>query len=128
MDPKHSYKTAFSTAHGHYEFYRMPFGLKTAPGTFRRLMDIILTGLIGTELYVYLDDVIIFADTLQEHEKKFHNSIKRLRKANLYLQADKCEFLRPEIGYLGHIIYKNGVRPDFPPPQKKRYQGVGEGR
>ena len=76
------------------------------------LMDITLTGLIGTELFVYLDDMVIFADTLEEHEKKFNNLIQRLRKANLHLQPDKCEFLRPEIQYLGHIIDKNGVRPD----------------
>ena len=56
MDPKDSYKTAFSTPHGHYEFHKMPFGLKTSLATFQRLMDITLTGLIGTELCVYLDD------------------------------------------------------------------------
>ena len=69
IDPKDSYKTEFSAPHGHYEFDRMPFGLKTAPATFQRLMYITLTGLIGTELFVYLDDIAIFADTLEEHEK-----------------------------------------------------------
>ena len=68
MDPKDSNKTAFSTHHGHYEFDRMPFGSKSAPATFQRLMDITLTGLIGTELFVYLDDLVIFADTLEEHK------------------------------------------------------------
>ena len=70
MDTKDSHKNAFSTPHGHYEFDRISFGLKTAPATFQRLMDITLTGLIGTELFVYLDDIVIFADTLQEHVKK----------------------------------------------------------
>ena len=112
MDPKDCYKTAFSTPHGHYEFDRMPFGSKTAPATFQRLMDTTLTGLIGTELFVYFDDIFIFADTLEEHEEKVNNLLQRLRKANLDLQPDKCEFLRPEIVYLGHIIDKNGVRPD----------------
>ena len=65
MDPKNSHKIAFSTPHGHYEFDRMPFGLKTVPATFQRLMYITLTGLIGTELFVYLDDIVIFADTLE---------------------------------------------------------------
>ena len=59
MDPKDSHKTAFSTPHGHYEIDRMPFGLKNAPATFQRLMDLTLTGLIGTELFVYLDDSYI---------------------------------------------------------------------
>ena len=81
MDPKDSHKTAFSTPHGHYEFDRMPFGLKTASATFQRLMDITLTWLIETKLFVYLDDIVIFADTLEEHEKKFNNLIQRLRKA-----------------------------------------------
>ena len=78
-------------------------------------MNITLTGLIGTKLFVYLDDIVIFADTLEEHEKNFNNLIQRLRKASLHLQPDKCELLRPEIGYLGHIVDKNGVRAN---PQK----------
>ena len=73
MDPKDSHKTAFSTPHAHYEFDRMPFGLKTTPATFQRLMDLTLTGLIGTELFVYLDGIVICANTLEEREIKFNN-------------------------------------------------------
>ena len=137
IDPKDSYKTAFSTPHGHYEFDRMHFGLKIAPATFESLMDITSTGLIGKELFVYLDDIVIFADTLEKHEKIFNNLIQLLRKANLHLQPDKCELLRSEIGCLGHIIDKNGVRPDpkkiiaakeFPVPKTqknvKQYLGL----
>ena len=107
----------------------MPFGLKTAPATFHRLMDLTLTGLIETELFVYVDDIVIYANTLEEHEIKFNNLAERLRKANLHLQPDKCEFLRPEIGYIGHTIDKNGVRPDpkkiiavknFPVPKHRK--------
>ena len=112
MNPKDSHKTAFSTPHGYYEFDRIPFGLKTAPATFLTLMDLTLTGLIGTELFVYLDDIVRYANTLEEHEIKFNNLEERHRKANLHLQPDKCEFSRLEVGYLGHIIDKNGVRPD----------------
>ena len=112
IDPKDSHKTAFSTPHGNYEFDRMPFGIKTAPATVQGLMDLTLTGLIGTELVVYLDGIVVYANILEEHEMKFNNLAERLRKANLHLQPDKCEFLRPEVGYLGHIIDKNGVRPD----------------
>ena len=53
-----------------------------------------------------------YANTLEEHEIKFNNLAESLRKANLHLQRDKCEFLRPEVGYLGHVIDQNGVRPD----------------
>ena len=70
-------------------------------------MDLTLTGLIGREIFVYLDGIVIFANTLEEHGNKFNNVAERYRKANLHLQPDKCEFLRPEVGYLGHIIDKN---------------------
>lgn len=115
MDDNDAYKTAFSTPHGHYEFTRMPFGLKNAPATFQRLMDQILTGLQGNELFVYMDDIVIYASSLREHDIKIAKLMARLRSANLTLQVDKCEFLRHEVAYLGHIIGENGVRPD---PQK----------
>jgi len=105
-------KTAFSTPYGHYQFKRMPFGLKNAPATFQRLMDQVLSGLQGTELFVYLDDIVLYASSLREHEIKFKKLAERLRKANLRLQPDKCEFLRKEVTYLGHVIGENGVRPD----------------
>jgi len=63
-------KTAFSTPTCHYEYLRMPFGLKSAPSTFQRLMNNVLMGLIGTRCFVYLDDVIIFGETLQEHQAR----------------------------------------------------------
>ena len=63
-------KTAFSTPTGHYEFLRMPFGLKSAPSTFQRLMNSVLKGLIGIRCFVYLDDVIVFGETLQEHNSR----------------------------------------------------------
>ena len=68
MDPKDQAKTAFTTPYGHYEFARMPFGLKNAPPTFQRLMDQVLTGMQGTELFVYLDDIVVYSSSLREHE------------------------------------------------------------
>ena len=112
MDPADSHKTAFTTPFGHYEFSRMPFGLKNAPATFQRLMDLVLSGLQGRELFVYMDDIVIYATSLEEHERKYNLLIERLRKANLKLQPDKCEFLKTEVTYLGHIISRDGVKPD----------------
>lgn len=113
MHPDDSHKTAFSTPHGHCEFDRMPFGLKNAPATFQRLMDRILTGMQGTEIFVYLDDIVLCASSLREHEIKFEKLAARLREANLKLHTDKCEFLRTEVlTYLGHVISENGVYPD----------------
>lgn len=57
-------------------------------------------------------DIVIYATSLEEHERKYNLLIKRFRKANLKLQPDKCEFLKSEVTYLGHVISKDGVRPD----------------
>lgn len=105
-------KTAFSTVYGHYQFKRMPFGLKNAPATFQRSMDNVLSGLQRNELFVYMDDIVVYARSIEEHEVKFNRLMKRLADANLKLQADKCEFLHKEVAYLGHIIGADGVRPD----------------
>jgi hypothetical protein len=112
MNNEDAYKTAFSTPYGHYHFNRMPFGLKNAPATFQRLMDQTLTSLQGNEIFVYLDDIILYASFLREHEIKFNKLAKRPKEANLKLQPDKCEFLRKEVTYLGHIITENGVKSD----------------
>lgn len=105
-------KTAFSTPLGHYEFTRMPFGLKNAPSCFQRLMNTVLTGIQGIKCFVYLDDIIIYASSLKDHEDKLVTVFNQLKSANLKLQPDKCEFLRQEICYLGHVISENGVKPN----------------
>lgn len=105
-------KTAFSTQNGHFEFLRMPFGLKTAPATFQRAMDSVLRGLQGIHCMVYLDDVIVFSASLDEHILKLRTIFDRLRMTNLKLQLDKSEFLRKEVMYLGHTITKDGLKPN----------------
>ena len=112
MHPSSKPKTAFSTPYGHYHFNRMPFGLKNAPATFQRLMDRVLSGLQGIELFVYMDDIVIYAKSLEEHTQKLKNLLKRLESANLTLQTEKCSFLRKEVTYLGHVISRDGVKPD----------------
>jgi len=72
MHESDAQKTAFSTPHGHYHFNRMPFGLKNASATFQRLMDQVLSGLQGTDMFVYLDDIVIYATSLKEHQVKFN--------------------------------------------------------
>lgn len=105
-------KTAFSTQTGHYEFKRLPFGLKTAPATFQRAMDNILRGLQGIHCLVYLDDIIVYSSSLQEHVDKLRKIFERLRETNLKVTLDKCEFLRKEVLYLGHTITKDGLLPN----------------
>ena len=138
VDPASKAKTAFSTPHGHYEFNRMPFGLKNAPATFQRVMDLVLSGLQGIELFVYMDDIVIYADSLDEHARKLKILLARLQNAGLTLQPEKCRFLQREISYLGHIITKEGVKPDpekirevrqFPVPKtKKKYKAISGAR
>jgi len=105
-------KTAFTVENGHYEFLRMPFGLKNAPSTFQRVMDNIMRGLNNEICLVYMDDIIVYSSTLEEHIQRLSTVFKRLRKSNLKLQPDKCEFLKREVAYLGHVITKDGVKPN----------------
>jgi len=112
MDPKDIDKTAFSTKEGHWAYRRMPFGLKTAPATFQRVMNTALSGLTGTRCFCFLDDIVIYANSLVDHDKKLRDVFRRLRKNNLKLEPDKCEFLRKEVTFLGHKISESGVEPD----------------
>jgi hypothetical protein len=90
-------KTAFSTENGHYEYKSMPFGLKGAPATFQRLMSTVLSGMQGLKCLVYLDDIIVYAETLQLHNDKLREVFARLRFHNLKLPPDKCEFLKSRL-------------------------------
>lgn len=106
------HKTAFSVEGGHYEFLRMPFGLKTAPATFQRLMNNVLKDYINKICLVYLDDIIIFPTSLQEHIESINLIFCRLKQANLKVQLDKSEFLKKETEFLGHIVTPNGIKPN----------------
>jgi hypothetical protein len=105
-------KTAFSINNGQWEYNRLPFGLKTAPSTIQLMNNMVLSGLTGTRCFVSLDDIVIYAKSLSEHDAKLREVFGRIRKHNLKLQPDKCESLRTEVSYLGHIITEEGVRPD----------------
>ena len=105
-------KTAFSVNGGKYEFNRMPFGLKNAPATFQRVMDCVLRDLVGICCFVYMDDIIIFSSSLQEHTTNLAQVLKKLQDARLKIQLDKCEFFRKETQFLGHTVSEEGVRPN----------------
>lgn len=112
MNPADIEKTAFSTSFGHYEWLRMPFGLKNAPATFQRMMNEVLEGLINKICVVYLDDILVFSTSLQEHMINLRLVFQRLRRYNLKVQVDKCNFLKKETQFLGHTITANGVKPN----------------
>ena len=105
-------KTAFTTGKGHYEFNVMPFGLSNAPATFQRLMDLVLAGLQYEQCLVYLDDVIVFSSTFEEHTSRLRSVFDRLVKAGLKLKSTKCHLFCKSVRYLGHVVSKKGLQPD----------------
>ncbi|KAG6465364.1 hypothetical protein O3G_MSEX015105 [Manduca sexta] len=112
MSPEDIPKTAFNVEHGHFEFLRMPMGLKNAPSTFQRVMDNVLRDLQNVICLVYLDDIIVFSVSLQEHMVNLEKVFKRLRDSNFKVQMNKSEFLKLETAYLGHIISQDGIKPN----------------
>ncbi|AAA92249.1 ORF B [Trichoplusia ni TED virus] len=112
MDPQDISKTAFNVEHGHFEFLRMPMGLKNSPSTFQRVMDNVLRGLQNNICLVYLDDIIVYSTSLQEHLENLERVFQRLRESNFKIQMDKSEFLKLETAYLGHIISRDGIKPN----------------
>ena len=110
---------------GLFEFRVLPFGLCNAPAIFERLMEFVLAGLVGTSCLVYLDDIVIFSRTFEDHISRLTDVLTRLRQANLKLKPTKCFLFRQEITYLGHVVSKEGIATDpskiaamdeYPPP------------
>jgi len=100
MDPSDIDKRAFSTKEGHWAYKIMPFGLKKAPVTLQKIMNNVLSGLTGTGCFVFLDDIVIYANSIVDCDRKLRDLFNRLRKHNLKLKPDKCEFLRKEVTLL----------------------------
>lgn len=103
------YKTAFRTTLGHWEFIVMPFGLTNAPASFQRLMNSVFQQEMNVFVLVYLDDILIFSNSLEEHWEHLRVALQRLKEAKLYGRLHKCEFLKDRIEYLGFDISAEGV-------------------
>lgn len=97
-------KTAFSINHNKFHFKRMPFGLKNAPSIFQRCVNDILHEFIGKFAYVYIDDVLIFSNTVEEHIEHVSLIFQALNNANMKISNEKSHFFKSEIEFLGHII------------------------
>ena len=105
--------TAFTVGPlGFYECLWMPFGLTNAPATFQRLMENCLGDLHLNWCIIYLDDIIIYSKTPEEHVKRLEAVFKKLSKAGLKLKLSKCQFFKSEITYLGHIVSNEGIATD----------------
>ena len=112
MDEVSIPKTAFRYHRGLYEFLRLPFGLKNGPAAFQRIMDTVPSGLIGHIAMVYLDDIVIYSNNMDEHINHIRLVFHRLRKAGLRLNTTKCHFGLREIKLLGFIVSEKGITTD----------------
>lgn len=108
-------KTAFICPLGFFQFERMPQGITGAPATFQRLMEKTVGDMNLLQVLVYLDDLIVFGKSLEEHEERLIKVLDRIGEAGLKISLDKCQFCQPQVKYLGHIVSAQGVSPD---PQK----------
>jgi len=107
--PGDEYKTAFRTRYGHYEYLVMPFGLTNAPASFQAYANDCLHEFLDVFCLVYLDDVLIFSETLDEHVTHVKRVLQRLREYGLTCKLRKCDFHATTVSFLGFIISPNGI-------------------
>ena len=119
--------SAFVTPYGLYQYKVMPFGMKNSPASFQRLINKVIADLEGCEAYI--DDVIIYSDTWEEHLRIIYEFFNRLSRAKLTINLSKSEFCQAQVTYLGHVVGQGQVKPlttkveaiaNFPQPESKR--------
>ena len=109
LDQESKDKAAFVTQFGKFRFHRVPFGLAQAPAYFQHLMYMILRGLSFT--FAYMDDILVFSKSEQDHLQHLRQVFQRLHKADLKMKKKKCDFFKEELHYLGHLISTQGIAP-----------------
>ncbi|KAJ9561902.1 hypothetical protein OSB04_007062 [Centaurea solstitialis] len=105
-------KTAFQTRYGHYEFLVMPFGLANAPAAFMDLMNRVCRPMLDKSVIVFIDDILVYSKSEEEHATHLHEILELLRKERLYAKFSKCEFWLRQVQFLGHVISGDGVSVD----------------
>ena len=103
-------KTAFTSRHGHFEWLVLPMGLTNAPAEFMALMENTFREELNRSVLVFLDDILIYSRTLEEHERHLRVVLQRLQSQKLYAKLSKCQFMRQEVEFLGHYVGRAGVR------------------
>ena len=112
MHPLSREKTAFVTHNGLYEFLVMPFGLTNSGASFKRLMGYILRGLEYRFALIYIDDIIIFSKSIEEHLAHLEEVFRRLREVNVRFNPKKYSFVKQKVEYLGHVVTPEEIGPD----------------
>lgn len=112
MHPSDEYKTAFKTHHGHYQFKVMPFGLTNAPASFQCVMNSILEPFLRKFVIVFMNDILIYSNSLDNHILHLRQVLQVLRAHQFYIKKSKCAFAQEKLEYLGHIISGAGVATD----------------
>jgi hypothetical protein len=110
--PGDEWKTAFRTRYGLFEYLVMPFGMTNAPATFQYFMNDIFHDMVDVFVIIYLDDILIFSNNLDEHRVHVKTVLERLRQHNLHAKPEKCDFHTTSVEYLGVIITPDGVKMD----------------
>ena len=105
-------KTAFRTRYGHYEFLVMPFGLTNAPEVFMDLMNRVFKPYLDQFVFVFIDNIVIFSRSSEDHDKHLQIILKILKEKELYAKLSKCEFWLDEVDFLGHVVSTEGVKVD----------------
>ncbi|KAJ9539320.1 hypothetical protein OSB04_032053 [Centaurea solstitialis] len=105
-------KTAFRTRYGHYEFLVMPFGLTNAPAVFMDLMNRVCKPYLDKFIIVFIDDILIYSKSQEEHEQHLRMTLELLKQEKLYAKFSKCEFWIREVQFLGHVINEKGIMVD----------------
>jgi hypothetical protein len=102
-------KTAFKTRFGHYKFTVLPFGLTNALGVFMSLMNGVFREYLDKFVQVFIDDILIYSQTMEEHDKHLCLLLQFLRENKLYEKLSKCSLYQSRIQYLRHVIYGEGI-------------------
>ena len=106
------FQTAFRTHYGHYEFQVLPFGLTDAQATFQQFMNDIFKDQLGDFVVVFLDDIMVYSNTFEDHVSHGWIVLDKLCEYNLFVKLSKCNFFQKKITYLGHHISRSGVSID----------------
>ena len=126
LDEESMKYTTFNSPFGRFQFMRLPFGLNSSAEVFQRTMEQLFS---GYPCSIIVDDILVSGSTIQEHDENLQKVLKRCKEVNLKLNKQKCKVRVQEVSYVGHILTKDGVKPDaskiqaitaMPPPEDKK--------